>query len=72
MRKAAVFLLDSLRLIAYYAGIRNTQIYAKMKDITLQIPFSLYGKIATLAAAANMPLDGFVVNTAEQKLTTTK
>lgn len=41
-----------------------------MKDITLQIPFSLYGKIATLAAAANMPLDGFVVNTAEATLPT--
>ena len=39
-----------------------------MKDITLQIPFSLYGKIATLAAAANMPLDGFVVKTADENL----
>ena len=37
-----------------------------MKNITLQIPFGLYGKIATLAAAANMPIDGFVVETFEK------
>lgn len=39
-----------------------------MNDITLQIPFSLYGKIATLAAAANMPLDAYVVKASEAAL----
>jgi len=58
-----------LRIMQAYETRKYTQ--GKMKDITLQIPFSLYGKIATLAAAANMPLDGFVVKTAEQNLPTT-
>lgn len=38
-----------------------------MKNVTLQIPYGLYGKIATLAAAANMPIDGFVVEAMEGK-----
>lgn len=29
-------------------------------NVTLQIPLSEYGKIATLAAAANMPLDKYL------------
>ena len=35
-------------------------------NITLQIPLSKYGPIATLAAAANMPLDSYVVEEAER------
>ena len=35
-------------------------------NVTLQIPLSEYGKIATLAAAANMPLDKYLAeNTAK-------
>jgi hypothetical protein len=30
-------------------------------NITLQIPIEEYGKIATLAAAANMPIDKYIV-----------
>ena len=29
--------------------------------ITLQIPYEKYGTLATLAAAANMPIDEYVV-----------
>jgi hypothetical protein len=31
-----------------------------MRTITLQIPFDKYGTLATLAAAANMPIDDYV------------
>ena len=37
-----------------------------MKTITLQVPFDKYGPLATLAAAANMPIDEYV-NQAEKK-----
>ena len=40
-----------------------------MKTITLQVPFDKYGTLATLAAAANMPLDGYVKQE-EQKSST--
>lgn len=33
----------------------------KNMNITLQIPIEEYGKIATLAAAANMPIDKYIV-----------
>ena len=32
-------------------------------NITLQIPLSEYGQLATLAAAANMPIDKYVLET---------
>ena len=32
-------------------------------NITLQIPLSEYGQLATLAAAANMPIDQYVLET---------
>lgn len=38
-----------------------------MNHITLQIPINEYGQIATLAAAANMPLDQFVVQMGVQQ-----
>lgn len=31
-----------------------------MTSITLQIPYDEYGPLATLAAAANMPLDKYI------------
>ena len=34
----------------------------KTMNITLQIPIDEYGKIATLAAAANMPIDKYIVH----------
>lgn len=33
-----------------------------MNTVTLQIPLNEYGKIATLAAAAKMPLDKYLAN----------
>jgi hypothetical protein len=32
-------------------------------NVILQIPLSDYGKLATLAAAANMPLDKYIATT---------
>lgn len=34
-----------------------------VQNITLQIPLSEYGQLATLAAAANMPIDQYVLQT---------
>lgn len=51
------------RIIQPYKPRRNTQ----MENVILQIPYGLYGKIATLAAAANMPIDGFVVDSMEKQ-----
>ena len=31
-----------------------------MRTITLDIPFDKYGALATLAAAANMPIDEYI------------
>lgn len=38
------------------------------ETITLQIPLAEYGKYATLAAAAGMPLDQYVLLTAREAL----
>lgn len=38
-------------------------------NITLQIPYEKYGTLATLAAAANMPIDEYVVTMAKEKNT---
>jgi hypothetical protein len=38
-----------------------------MNEVTLQIPLKEYGPIATLAAAANMPLDKYVAQKALEK-----
>ena len=41
------------------------------ETITLQIPLSEYGRYATLAAAAGMPLDQYVLMTARAALEST-
>lgn len=38
-------------------------------NITLQIPYEKYGTLATLAAAANMPIDEYVVVLAKEQST---
>ena len=43
-----------------------------MKEVTLQIPLTEYGPIATLAAAANMPLDKYVAQKAIEEKEATK
>lgn len=41
-------------------------------NVILQIPVADYGKIATLAAAANMPLDKYIATTAANNLVAEK
>lgn len=43
-----------------YTHATNNRKYNKMHTITLQIPFDKYGPLATLAAAANMPIDAYI------------
>lgn len=43
-----------------------------MRTITLQIPFDKYGTLATLAAAANMPIDEYVRQAEKKASTATK
>ncbi len=66
MRKSAQIILYNC------AELRYTPLSNKNKNmntVILQIPLKEYGTIATLAAAAKMPLDKYIAKTAVAKKT---
>ena len=66
MQKMQVFLLTEPakcgKLYPQKAGNEKKHMET-VQNITLQIPLSEYGQLATLAAAANMPIDQYVLQT---------
>ena len=58
--------------VAPTTNYKNTTKYCINMNVILQIPIADYGKIATLAAAANMPLDKYIATTAANNLVAEK